>query len=340
MKKFLSFLVILCLLGCSNAYLEFHAEKKSLQTQKEITDTFTLSQVEDISEVEIFPTPDEDVLEMILATIHSAEKYVYLEMYILSEKRIWKALLESHARWVEVKVILEKNVFQAPFLNKKIFETFQDAGISVSWNNAIPYLLNHTKLLIVDDTVFLSTGNYSHATFTQNREFFLKIWDAEIVKIFLEIFQSDFAGKQKHIAHPNFILSPYSSRTIYETLITSATKSIHMYAYNFSDERIQSLLIEKYRQWVQIFIIMPSIKKVPSNETVISEFETAGIHVVQIEKPAIHAKAILTDATYLWIGSINFSPYSLDENREMGLILSNTDTIQVFLDTFAIDWKK
>lgn len=35
------------------------------------------------------------------------------------------------------------------------------------------------------------------------------------------------------------------------------------------------------------------------------------------EKQKIHAKAILVDKTYLYIGSINFSRYSFDENREI-----------------------
>gem|GEM_PF-2065973 len=94
-------LLLLCVFlfwSCSNAYLDFHAEKDTLKTAQEITKNFDLSQVEDISNIEIFPTPDETVLDMIVQYINQAQKYVYLEMYILSEKRIQNALLEAQKR--------------------------------------------------------------------------------------------------------------------------------------------------------------------------------------------------------------------------------------------------
>jgi len=337
MKRFLFVFCCLFLSSCTNQYIEFHTQKTQLQNTIEQTQLFSLDQVRDIQDIDIFTTPDENILDIIIDTIAAAQQYVYLEMYILSEKRIQKALLDASSRWIEVKVILEKNVFQAPHVNKKFFQTLQSSGVSVSWNNADPYTLNHSKLLIVDDRVFLSTGNYSHATFAQNREFFLTTIDSDIVSAFVDIFQADFSHTPIHIAHPNILLSPYSSRMIYETLLSSAKKSIHMYAYNFSDTNIRDLLIAQHQNWVDVRIIMPSIKKVSSNSPIIADLQHAGIDVVTIEKPAIHAKGVLIDGTYAAIWSINFSPYSLDENREMGIIYTNQEIITRFLDIFEND---
>jgi phosphatidylserine/phosphatidylglycerophosphate/cardiolipin synthase-like enzyme len=36
-----------------------------------------------------------------------------------------------------------------------------------------------------------------------------------------------------------------------------------------------------------------------------------------MKDPKIHAKSILFDEKYLYLGSINFSKYSLDSNREI-----------------------
>jgi phosphatidylserine/phosphatidylglycerophosphate/cardiolipin synthase-like enzyme len=50
-----------------------------------------------------------------------------------------------------------------------------------------------------------------------------------------------------------------------------------------------------------------------------------------MKKPKLHAKALLIDDKYLYLGSINFSYYSIEENREIGLIITNPEIIEKFL---------
>jgi phosphatidylserine/phosphatidylglycerophosphate/cardiolipin synthase-like enzyme len=53
----------------------------------------------------------------------------------------------------------------------------------------------------------------------------------------------------------------------------------------------------------------------------------------------MHAKMILSDDTKAYIGSINFSAQSMDENRELGIILTQADSIQKLTTTFETDWE-
>jgi phosphatidylserine/phosphatidylglycerophosphate/cardiolipin synthase-like enzyme len=59
-----------------------------------------------------------------------------------------------------------------------------------------------------------------------------------------------------------------------------------------------------------------------------------------LPKPYVHAKAMLIDDTYLYIGSINFSDNSMDKNREIGIIVTNNEAIDAFKKQFEIDWGK
>ncbi len=58
------------------------------------------------------------------------------------------------------------------------------------------------------------------------------------------------------------------------------------------------------------------------------------------KKPYVHAKMILVDDTYLIVSSINMSANSMDENREIGIILIDAGIIEKFRGQFEKDWKK
>lgn len=47
---------------------------------------------------------------------------------------------------------------------------------------------------------------------------------------------------------------------------------------------------------------------------------------------------ILVDGIYMYLGSINFSSYSMDENREIGLILRDTPIVQAMQKIFQTDF--
>lgn len=113
-KILLSFFLILFLTSCQNEYWTFHDGQKNFAREKAQTElsreNFSVGQIED-REVEILMTPDIQVLDRIVSRIDAAKTRVFVEVYILTEKRIIKALKDAKSRGVDVRVILEKNVF-------------------------------------------------------------------------------------------------------------------------------------------------------------------------------------------------------------------------------------
>lgn len=235
MKKL--FLIPLFLLAsCTNEYLQYHEQKQIIQEQKNKTEKtlqdFSVEKIEDRT-VEILATPDKKVLDRIISMIESSKKQVFVEVYILTEKRIIKALTDARARGVDVRVVLEKNVFGATSINSKAFKTLESAGVQVTYDNSKLYNFVHTKLLIIDDIYVITTGNLSYASFTSNREFYVIGNDGKDLQILENIFTADFEGREISASTSNLVISPIDSRKKIETLLNSAKKDIFLYAQNF-----------------------------------------------------------------------------------------------------------
>ncbi|MDR0772079.1 MAG: phospholipase D-like domain-containing protein [Candidatus Peribacteria bacterium] len=65
------------------------------------------------------------MLEEIVGIIDSAEKYVYVEVYMLTESRIKEAILRAEKRGLDVKIILEKDPYLAYNINNKTYDEFK-----------------------------------------------------------------------------------------------------------------------------------------------------------------------------------------------------------------------
>lgn len=345
MKKIL-FLVmsLFFLFSCSNEYKTFHEENnKKIESEKYIkqqVSNFSFEDVKYLSGITLTQTPDTKYLDEIAKKVENAKNRVYLEVYILTETRLQTALKKAHKNWVEVKVLLEKNVYKAPSLNKKSYENLSKSWIDVKYSNPDNYALNHTKMLFIDDEVILSTWNYSYSSFKYNKEFFLNIKNKEINEYFLNIFNADFAWEKLNTYHPNLVLSPFYTREKLDYIIKNAKKEIKIYANNIWDVKILNLLKEAREKGIIVDIIIPSLEKVSSNKDEVEFFKINNINFKHTTwKIQNHAKSILVDDKILYIWSINFSTASIERNREIWILLINEDLIKKFKIFFDKDFK-
>jgi len=334
---FLFFIVISSLLFWEK-YINYH--NLWLNKEKELIsniNSFSLDKINNISWVTVKNTPDTELLNDIVYLIDSAKKRVFIEVYILTDKKIQKALKRAYNKWIDVKVLLEKNVYKAPYLNKKSYYNLQKYWINVKWSNSQNYVLNHTKLSIIDDLAIIATWNYSYSTFKYNREFFTFITNKYIFNDLLNIFNNDFDWIKYYNDNEFLILSPYNTRTKFLKLLWLAKGSIKIYSQNFSDDIIADKLIKISKKGIKIDIIFPSIKKIKSNTEVINKFKKNNINCYILEKPYIHAKSIIIDNNILYLWSINFSSYSIDKNREVWIIINDKKIIEYIINLFNKD---
>jgi len=264
---------------------------------------FTTQSILDLADAQLFVTPDIWLLENIVSEIDAAENRVFVEVYIFTERDMRDALIRAHKRWVEVKILLENNPYKAPYLNDSHYNDLKDAGVDVVWSDPLNYSLNHSKLLIIDDSAYISTGNFSYSLFKTNTDFLVKISDSELLKVLTQLFIWDFN-------HSN--IWAYHDNEFEQVLFTVASRGIKI-------------------RWIvsRDFYV--------ENPDIIQLYSENSIDLRPINTWKLHAKSIIVDWKIAYIGSINFSTYSFDENREIWIILNTPGVIEKLRKTFYSD---
>jgi len=97
--------------------------------------------------------------------------------------------------------------------------------------------------------------------------------------------------------------------------------------------------LNKLNNGVKINIIVPESKKIESNSEIINKLCSSGALISYLKKPYQHAKVLIIDDKIMYVGSINFSRQSMEENREVGIITINKNNIDKVIETFEKDFK-
>jgi cardiolipin synthase A/B len=274
----------------------------------------------------------------IVDAIDSAKSEVLVEVYLLSDKQIISALEDAKSRGVDVKVMLEEHPFGGGSLNNKTKSKLDSAGVQTEWSDPA-FDLTHEKAIEIDqDEVLILSQNLTASSFSKNREYDVFDTNPTDIQEVRNIFIDDWERKSfTPPTHTNVIDSPDNSRAAITTLLTTAKSSIEMEGEDIDDSQVINLLSQKAKQF-PVRLIVPTLSQVSSNKTALQELASAGVQVRTISHPYMHAKMIVADDAKAYTGSVNFSTQSLDKNRELGIILTQPDSIQKLNSTFTTDW--
>lgn len=340
-KFFFIFFLLFSLAWCTEEYWNYHSKEISLPQKNQIKQQ-RLFDVTKITEekVEILQTPNKLILDRIIKELDLAKEQIQIETYIFTEKRILKALLEAQKRWVKIKIILEKNVYWAWNINKETFETLKNSWIEVQFADDKNYNFTHSKFIIIDKKYIIWTGNLSYASFVNNKEFFV-FWDNErILTLLKQIIEKDYKKEKYIICDNTLVISPNCPREQFIKTLKLAKKEILIFAQTFDDDEIINILKNKLKEKVNIKILLWDIKKIKSNISFYDEMKKNWAQILSPTKPYIHAKSFLVDWELLYIGSINFSTNSINNNREVWLIFKNKDLTKKFKTEFEALFQK
>ena len=108
------------------------------------------------------------------------------------------------------------------------------------------------------------------------------------------------------------------------------------FQYLLDDKLVEKLIKIKKEKKLEITAILPETAIKDENT---KKLEQNWIKISIQKKWTMHAKAILIDKKYLYIWSINFSENSIDNNREIWVLIKNKEIINDFLDIFNADLK-
>jgi cardiolipin synthase A/B len=300
-----------------------------------------------IQGVHVFVEPD-DGEQVITNAIRSAQKSIWLEIYILSDRNVIRTLEEASNRGLDVRVMLEPHPFGGGTSPAKTIDALAAAGIKAQPTSS-NFPLTHEKGMIIDDsTAYILTSNFSRSALGgssgssgyRNREYGIIDTNQQDVQAIDAIFIADWNHSSAQFNDPNLVVSPINSRNDFTTLINSAHSTLLIEAEEMNDSAIEQALANAAQHGVQVEVILPTANNSSgdSNSQGIATIKQGGMQVREDPQLYMHAKIIIVDSKIAFVGSENISAQSLDQNRELGIIVSDSSVLNKLQTTFQSDW--
>ncbi len=286
--------------------------------------------------VGIFVEPD-DGRAPILMELAAAERNIDLHVYLVSDEEIIDALIEAEERGVRVRVLLEEHPFGGSGQNPVTFDRLQAAGAEVRWSNPA-FRFSHVKMLVIDQgVVIIMNLNLSASAVTGNRELAAITTRPPEVTQAAALFEADWEREAEPARGP-LVVSPIDSRAVLLGLIDSARMSLDIYAEVMRDDEIIEALTDAEERGVDVRLVMsPEYGDNDRGESERERLAREGVEIVLARGIYIHAKAIIVDRQRLWLGSQNFTATSLDQNREVGIVIDDPANVGRAIRIFDAD---
>jgi cardiolipin synthase A/B len=345
------FIILLLLTGCSTN-ISLGASGSSTTGTAGTNDTTSSNSgtfSTGVQGVRVFIEPN-DGDRVITNAIAGAKKSVLLEMYLLTERKVISALEEAAQRGIDVRVMLEMHPYGSGSVSpQETLDRLQAAGIKAQGTNP-DFALTHEKGMVIDgSTAYIMTSNFTASalgsgSYTKNREYGIIDSNAQDVQAVSTIFNADWNRSSAQINDPNLVVSPVNSRAAFETLIKSAHKTLLIEAEEMQDSDIEQAIVNAGQRGVQVQVILPSPSSSSSdstgdsNSSGISAISQAGVQIKEDPHLYMHAKMMLVDGQRAFVGSENISTASLENNRELGIFVSDQSVLSTLQQTFQQDW--
>jgi phosphatidylserine/phosphatidylglycerophosphate/cardiolipin synthase-like enzyme len=285
--------------------------------------------------LELAPSPgtlEARLLELIGGAVRSIDVVIYQ----FTSEPVRDALRDAAARGVHVRVILDRTQQE----NEELVRWLEENGVEARLSSE-SFTYTHQKTITIDEELTLvSSGNLERRSFATSRNFTAIDRDFEDVRDFDAIFEADWSGRVPELACTRLVYSPVNSRARVIALIEGATRRIDVEAMYVTDSQVFNALIDAQRRGVAVRALLNDPRfGVESSSWGVRDLRAAGGEVRKLPSLFVHAKVIMVDDAWFFVGSENFSRNSLNNNREAGLILGHDGLdLAAVRATLDADW--
>ena len=274
--------------------------------------------------------------------INGARRSIDVTMYEFVDTTAEHDLAAAAKRGVQVHVILderEKN------LNSNTFSYLSSHRVKVVWSSS-RFTYTHQKTLIIDGSkAVIMTANLTSEYYSTSRDFLVIDTNRADVAAITTVFEADFARRAVRPGDgADLVWSPTDSQDKLLALINGATSSLRIYSEEMGDTTVENALVRAAKRGVDVQVCGEN--EDGEYDSAYAKLVRAGIQVSYYSSSTgfyIHGKVIEADYgtghARMFVGSENFSRTSLDDNRELGLIISDPAVLSAMARTFAADFR-
>ena len=329
--------------------------------------------------VKYFPSGEEK-FEAMLEELQKAEKFIYLEYFIIAEGLMWgsilKILKEKAAQGVDVRVMYD-GMCEISTLTSDYADKLEELGIRCKpFSRLTPFISSHynyrdhRKILVIDGkTAFTGGVNLADEYINHIERFghwkdtavmlkgeaaasftlmFLQMWNMSE-----EVPEWKACTERSSAASDGFVMpfgdcpldSDKVGENLYMDILNRARSYVHiMTPYLILDNELENALKFAAERGIDMKIILPGI---PDKKSAFSLAKThyrslseAGVKIYEYTPGFVHAKVFVCDDEKAVVGTINLDYRSLYHHFECAAYLYRTSCIPQIEEDFEETLKK
>jgi phosphatidylserine/phosphatidylglycerophosphate/cardiolipin synthase-like enzyme len=267
-----------------------------------------------------------------------------LELYIfeLRDAAVERALIDAVRRGVAVRALVEPSPGGRVDQARAATDRLRRGGVQV--RTASPaFRKTHAKALLVDATrAWIGSANFVDA-WTTTRDFAVITRRPETVGALAAVFERDWASaglaeagthqrSGARAAEPcpgagsGLVVSPANGREAVTSLIRGARRSLQLEHSRLDDAHILAALAARSLAGVTVQVVLDrDAANRPARRFLRKRAPAAQVQLVKV--PTVHAKVVIADGERMLLGSHNLTRESLDERREIGLLVEDAAAV-------------
>jgi len=277
----------------------------------------------------------------ITASLNNAKESIDMAIYELSLRDITDALIDAKQRGVKVRVFTDSS-----HLDWDEFERLKREGVELKGDERSS--LMHNKFIIIDQKeTWTGSMNLTYYGVYKHNENFIRIVDKDVASVYEEEFEELFRGgyriknkKPQKIKRGDLEFDIYFApedtflSTALLPLINSATNSIRLMIYAFTNQDITDALEKQFDRGVKIYAIFDEAQS-HSRYSEYEELLNYGIAVkVDGNSYKLHNKVMIIDDNITITGSYNFTVAAEKRNDENSIVIKNRDFTAQYINEF------
>lgn len=295
--------------------------------------------------------------DILLEYIHKARCAIQIAAYQIKDPALTQALIQKAKAGVKIDILIEPTPYLHSFNQSPAHHALAqltEAGINIhegpEYLKALhPTGHNHAKYIIVDGEHFiLSTGNFDESTFDHCRDFAVVLnvrQHPEELSLLRELFVRDMRNQGydwNTVCPKSIVVGPDGQREKVIQFLKEAKSSVKIYQQYCNDTAVIEAIEYLVQKGVKVTLLMmpyPTNYENDSNTAAQDRLKEAGVNVgLIVGQNYIHARLIIVDDAQAWVGTMQLSEPSLDNNRELSFFIEGP-TVKELVTQFEEDQK-
>jgi cardiolipin synthase A/B len=287
--------------------------------------------------------PD-DSAKPILDAIGAASRSLHVKMFVFSDTALLDAVLAAKRRGVMVRIMLNPARRSGEEDNEHARRRLRRGGIEVIDSNP-EFEVTHEKSMVVDETTaFVKSFNWATRNFTETRDYAVVTSHTREVGEISDCFEADWHRQRFAPGERSMLVWCPGARERIARFIDEAKHTLFVQNERYQDTIVIEHLVRANRRGVKVHVMARPPHTLKEEKLVegvggLRILNDVGIKVHKLKHLHLHAKVLLADGVAAMVGSINLTPGSFDDRRELAIDVRDDDVVVQLEKIVHHDWK-